>query len=308
MPSTPLILVTEPIMQDCLNWLSERAEVVEAAPGSQEFDHLLPRANALVVRTSTQVDVTMLDAAPALRAVARAGVGLDNIDQDACGQRGIEILHTPDANTQAVVEYVTTIMLDALRPREPLSRGMDREEWDTLRAADRAHRQMSECRLGILGFGRIGSRVAEVASAIGFSTAYTDLKEIPESARHGAMPLTMDELLATSDVLSIHVDGRASNHNLVGTDELNRLPAHALLVNTARGSVVDTTALAGRLRSTPTFRARLDVHDTEPIPPGHPLLDLPNAALYPHVAARTTSALQNMSRVVEALAHHLGIA
>jgi phosphoglycerate dehydrogenase-like enzyme len=308
MASLPLILVTEPIMADSLQWLSERAAVVETSPGEAEFNRLLPDAVAMVVRTSTIVDAAMLDAASSLQAVARAGVGLDNIDQDACRDRGIEVIHTPDANTQAVVEYVTTIVLDALRPRQPLIGGVDRDEWNAMRSADRAHRQMSECRFGVLGFGRIGSRVAEVASTLGFSIAYTDLREIPESDRHGATALPLEELLSTSDVLTIHVDGRPSNHDLIGARELARLPDHALLVNTSRGVVIETKALADRLRATPTFRAVLDVHDVEPVPDGHPLLGLPNAMLYPHVAARTTSALSNMSRVVEPLARHLGIA
>ncbi|MCH2149355.1 MAG: hypothetical protein MK095_07965 [Phycisphaerales bacterium] len=308
MASLPLILVTEPILCDSLQWLSERATVVETAPGDAEFNRLLPNAVALVVRTSTIVDAAMLDAASSLHAVARAGVGLDNIDQEACRERGIEVIHTPDANTQAVVEYVTTIVLDALRPREPLTGGVDRDGWDAIRSADRAYRQMSECRFGVLGFGRIGSRVAEVAAAIGFSTAYTDLRVIPESARHHAIALSLDELLSTSDVLSIHVDGRPSNRDLLGSRELALLPDHALLVNTSRGIIIETNALADRLRATPTFRAVLDVHDREPVPAGHPLLGLPNATLYPHVAARTTSALTNMSQVVEPLARHLGIA
>ena len=308
MPNPPLILVTEPLMQDSLRWLAERARVVEAAPGDALFSQTLSEADAMVVRTATIVDAAMLDAAPSLRAVARAGVGLDNIDQDACSQRGIAVLHTPDANTQAVVEYVMTIVLDALRPRDPITGNLDSIEWNTRRSADRAHRQMSECRFGILGFGRIGRRVAQVAATIGFSTAYVDLLEIPESQRHGAVPTDLEDLLSTSDVLSIHVDGRHSNRNLLGAPELARLPDHGLLVNTSRGFVIETDALASRLRSTPTLRALLDVHEVEPIPSGHPLLELSNATLFPHVASRTTTALDNMSGVVNVLAQHLEIA
>jgi D-3-phosphoglycerate dehydrogenase len=307
MSTRPLVILTEPIDVASRDWLAARVDLVEASPGADAFAQALPDAAGLVVRTATEVNEVMLARATNLQAVARAGVGLDNIDQDACRSRGITVLHTPDANTQSVAEYVMTLVLDALRPRDVLLDAVSQDIWDQLRSAARGCRQMNECRFGILGFGRIGRRVAKMASAIGFELSYTDVLTIDPAHRHGAAPVSLAELLSTSDVLSIHVDGRASNHGLLTAELISLLPDDALLVNTSRGFVMDSHALSDQLRSTPTFRAILDVHEHEPIPDDYPLLGLSNATLLPHNAARTTTALKNMSRVVENLARHLGV-
>jgi D-3-phosphoglycerate dehydrogenase len=307
MSTRPLVILTEPIDVVSRDWLAARVDLVEASPGADAFAQALPDAAGLVVRTATEVNEVMLARATNLQAVARAGVGLDNIDQDACRSRGITVLHTPDANTQSVAEYVMTLVLDALRPRDVLLDAVSQDIWDQLRSAARGCRQMNECRFGILGFGRIGRRVAKMASAIGFELSYTDVLTIDPAHRHGAVPVSLAELLSTSDVLSIHVDGRASNHGLLTAELISLLPDDALLVNTSRGFVMDSHALSDQLRSTPTFQAILDVHEHEPIPDDYPLLGLSNATLLPHNAARTTTALKNMSRVVENLARHLGV-
>jgi phosphoglycerate dehydrogenase-like enzyme len=307
MSTRPLVILTEPIDVVSRDWLAARVDLVEASPGADAFAQALPDAAGLVVRTATEVNEVMLARATNLQAVARAGVGLDNIDQDACRSRGITVLHTPDANTQSVAEYVMTLVLDALRPRDVLLDAVSQDIWDQLRSAARGCRQMNECRFGILGFGRIGRRVAKMASAIGFELSYTDVLTIDPAHRHGAAPVSLAELLSTSDVLSIHVDGRASNHGLLTAELISLLPDDALLVNTSRGFVMDSHALSDQLRSTPTFQAILDVHEHEPIPDDYPLLGLSNATLLPHNAARTTTALKNMSRVVENLARHLGV-
>jgi len=307
MSDRPVVILAEPIEPASKDWLAARVDLIEAGPGEEAFARWLPEAAAIVVRTATRVDVEMLDAAPKLRAIARAGVGLDNIDQKSCHDRGIAVLHTPDANTQAVAEYVMTLVMDAMRPRDVLTDALSIDEWNALRSGARAHKQMDECRFGILGLGRIGQRVARMASAVGFSLFYTDLLAIDESKRSGATPLPLDELLSTSDVLSIHVDGRLANHGLLNEEHIAMLSPNALLVNTSRGCVVEAGPLCDRLRRTPSFRAILDVHELEPIPEGDPMLALPNVTLLPHSAARTTAALANMSRVVEDLARHLAV-
>ncbi|NBQ15348.1 MAG: hypothetical protein EBU31_12280, partial [Proteobacteria bacterium] len=179
MATRPTVIQTEHLSPAAAHWLAERAELVVGAPGSPAFEEAAPRAAGLVVRTYTQVNEALLARLPALRAVGRAGVGLDNVDQDACARRGIAVFNTPDANTQAVVEYVTCLVCDALRPRVFIDEPLDKDEWDEVRQEVVAHRQMNELRLGILGLGRIGRRVAEVARAIGFDVAYHDLAEIP---------------------------------------------------------------------------------------------------------------------------------
>jgi phosphoglycerate dehydrogenase-like enzyme len=294
----PTVIQTEHLSPAAAAWLGERARLVVAAPGSPGFEAAAPEAAGLVVRTYTRVDDALLDRLPRLRAVGRAGVGLDNVDVEACRRRGIACFNTPDANTQAVVEYVTCLLCDALRPRLFLEQPVSRARWDEIRQEVVGRRQMNELALGILGTGRIGRRVAEVARAIGFTVRCCDLVEIPERDRHGAAQVDAATLFAESDVITVHVDGRASNAGYVGASLIGRMRPEAVFVNTSRGFVVDHAALAAWLRANPGAQALLDVHDPEPFDASNPLLGLPNAHLAPHLASRTDAAMEAMSWVV----------
>lgn len=304
MASKPRILVTEPLAQEAIEWLSERASVQQIGKDDSGFDDAISTATGLIVRTYTKVDRGLLDRGVNLRVVGRAGTGLDNIDTDACRERGIQVVNTPDANRQAVVEYVTSILGTCLRPLPPrIARGHSTEEWAAARRQAISPRQMSERRLGILGFGAIGKRIAEVAAAIGFVVQYNDILEIPIEYRFAATPVDLDTLLQTSDVLTIHVDGRSSNAHFLGEDRLAKLLPDVLLINTSRGFVVDGIELANMLLANPEASAVLDVHEREPIPPDDPLLGIPNAVLLPHAASRTEAAQRAMSWVVRDVWH-----
>jgi D-3-phosphoglycerate dehydrogenase len=294
----PTVIQTEHLSPAAAAWLGERARLVVAAAGSPGFEAAAPEAAGLVVRTYTRVDDALLDRLPRLRVVGRAGVGLDNVDVEACRRRGIACFNTPDANTQAVVEYVTCLLCDALRPRLFLEQPVSRARWDEIRQEVVGRRQMSELALGILGTGRIGRRVAEVARAIGFTVRCCDLVEVPERDRHGAEQVDAATLFAESDVITVHVDGRASNAGFVGASLIGRMRPEAVFVNTSRGFVVDHAALAAWLRANPGAQALLDVHDPEPFDASNPLLGLPNAHLAPHLASRTDAAMEAMSWVV----------
>ena len=165
------------------------------------FDALLREANALVVRTYCRVDDALLDKAPNLKVVGRAGVGLDRIDVEACRRRGVEVVHTPDANSQAVAEYVFALLHDAVRPRLFLEAAIADEQWNRLRKECTAPRQFSEMTLGVLGLGRIGSRVARIGVAMGMDVIYHDLLDITADRRHGARCVRREELLAKADVV-----------------------------------------------------------------------------------------------------------
>jgi phosphoglycerate dehydrogenase-like enzyme len=177
-----------------------------------------------------------------------------------------------------------------------------KDAWDDVREEVVGAWQMDELVLGILGMGRIGRRVAQVAGAIGFHCIYHDLLEVPESSRHGAEPVGLEQLFADSDVVTVHVDGRASNRGLVGPALLAHLRDDAVLINTSRGFVIDDAALAAWLGTRPAAQVILDVHDPEPFTHGHPLLGMANAHLAPHLASRTLTAMANMSWVVKDVA------
>jgi D-3-phosphoglycerate dehydrogenase len=296
----PTVLIAERLAPTPAQWLGERASLVWCQGDRDALEAHLPEAEALIVRTYTEVTGELLDRAPNLRVVGRAGVGLDNVDLEACRLRGIEVVYTPNANTQAVVEYVFGLMLDELRPRAAMQGVTDPASFHELR---RTHvgTQLEELTLGIVGFGRIGRRVGEVAYAMGMNLVVCDL--LPESQVRKAVDFPFEYLdhhaaYARSDVVTLHVDGRSSNRGLIDGEALSHFRDRALLLNTSRGFVVDPEALAAWARAHPEARAVLDVHDPEPPPADYPLWDVANVRLMPHLASRTAKAMENMSWVV----------
>ncbi|MBS0190020.1 MAG: NAD(P)-dependent oxidoreductase [Phycisphaerales bacterium] len=294
----PLVLQTEDLDEGPARWLGERCELVPCGVSDKGFDLLLSTARALLVRTYTRVDAAMVSRAPNLKVVGRAGVGLDNVDLEACRARGVRVVYTPDANSEAVVEYVWKMLLDALRPHRYLSEALDDKSWSKTRKAMRAPRELNQMTLGILGLGRIGKRMARVGTALGMRVLYHDLLEMAPEVRFGAVAVGRDELLRTSDILTVHVDGRPSNRHLLGRGAFDLLKPDAIFVNAARGFLVDNAACAEFFSAHPAALALLDVHDPEPFGPSYPLLGIPNIRLSPHLAAATARAQENMSWVV----------
>lgn len=295
----PLVIQTEDLDPAAAAWLRESCDLVECHFSRPDFADILPAAHALVVRTYTRVDEPLLAAAPLLRCVGRAGVGLDRIDLPACRARNVQVVHTPDSNSASVAEYVFALLHDALRPRHRLSHAVSPDQWNALRREHHAPAQFSELTLGILGLGRVGSRVARIAASYAMEVIYHDIARIPASRRHTALPVPLDELLRRSDILSLHIDPRPDNIRLVNADFLSRLKPSVILLNTSRGIILDEHALSDFLAAHPCARAYLDVHEPEPFDPDYPLLARPNAFLLPHLAAATTAAHVNMSWVVK---------
>jgi D-3-phosphoglycerate dehydrogenase len=294
----PVVLVTEGSDAAPLKWLAERAEVVEIRFSNPAFPRELARADGLIVRTYTKVNRAMLDAAPRLRVVGRGGVGLENIDLSACRARGIEVVYTPDANTLAVGDFVFGSILQLLRPWAPFrERTYPPEEFKAIRNTLRG-RQLNELTLGILGLGRVGKRVGHIA-ANGFAmrVIYNDLVE-PGAIDFPATAVDKPTLYCQADVLSLHVDMRAGNERLVGREQLALMKRDAVLINTSRGEVLDAAALAEAIRDKRLAGAAIDVFDPEPPAPDFPLLGFSNVLLTPHMAARTFTAIENMSWVV----------
>jgi phosphoglycerate dehydrogenase-like enzyme len=294
----PMVLITEGSDAVPLRWLAERAEVVEASSSDAAFAGHLSRAQGLIVRTYTRVDAALLDRAPNLKVVGRGGVGLENIDVPECRRRGIEVVYTPDANTLAVGDFVIGYMLQLLRPW-----GIFREaayspaEFKRIRNTQRG-RQLNELTLGILGMGRVGKRLGRIAAnGFGMRVIYHDLLDVTPLA-FPATAVEKRQLFAEADVLSLHVDMRPGNLHLVGAAELAQMKPDTLLINTSRGEVLDAAALAAALRAGRLGGAAIDVFDPEPPAADFPLIGLPNVLLTPHMAARTHTAIQNMSWVV----------
>ena len=280
-------------------WLRERADVRQVAIDDPLVLTDLAQADGLLVRTYTQVNDALLDKAPKLRVVGRGGVGLENIDVAACRRRGIEVVYTPDANTLAVGDLVFGFMIQLLRPWCTFKeRVYEPKEFKRIRDSIRG-RQLNELTLGILGMGRVGRRVGRIAAeGFGMRVIYNDLLDVRQQVTFAAQSVDKQTLFRESDVLSIHVTMLPDNWNLVGREQLAMMKEGSILINTSRGEVLDAQALADAIRSGKLAGAALDVFWPEPPKPDFPLLGLENVILTPHIAARTTTAMENMSWVV----------
>jgi len=298
------VVVTEPLDAEALDWLRERFEVIDSAPERVLED--IAGAEALVVRTYTEVGGELLARADRLKVVGRAGVALDNIDIAACRARGVEVVHTPGSNTSAVAEFVFALLFDALRPRVMLEEALGLERWSALRAELLAARQIEGLTIGVWGMGRIGRRVARIARALDARVLYHDVEAVEPAERHGAEPVDRDELLERSEVVTVHVDDREANRHMVGADAFGRMRPDVIFLNMARGLVVDPVACARFFSDHPGAMALLDVHEPEPFGPEYPPLGVANIKLLPHIAAATAPAKRAMSWVVRDVARVLG--
>lgn len=302
MSAQPIVLVTEGSDPTPLAWLNERARVIEAAPDSPEFTAALPDVAGIVVRTYTRVTAALLDRCPKLRVVGRGGVGLENIDVPACRARGIEVVYTPDANTLAVGDFVIGCALQLLRPWAFFKeRAYEPQEFKRLRNTLRGV-QLNELTIGILGMGRVGRRVGKVA-ANGFNmrVIYNDLLDVQAQLTFPATAVDKPTLFREADIVTLHIDMKPGNERLVSTSLLSLMKPTAILINTSRGEVLDDAALAAALRGKRIAGAAIDVFDPEPPRADYPLLRLDNVLLTPHLAARTHTAIENMSWVVRDL-------
>ncbi|MGE5609677.1 MAG: NAD(P)-dependent oxidoreductase [Bacillota bacterium] len=295
----PTVLVTEGSDVRPLEWLRERVNVIEVGADDPAFERHLAEAAGLVVRTYTKVNAALLAQAPKLKVVGRGGVGLENIDVKACRERGVEVVYTPDANTLAVGDFVTGFMLQLLRPWCFFKESVyEPKEFKRIRNTVRG-RQLNELTLGVLGMGRVGRRVGHIAAnGFGMRVIYNDLVDVSHLLDFPATAVDKPTLYREADVLTIHVNMRPGNENLVGAAQIAMMKPTAILINTSRGEVLDAKALAAAIREKRLAGAALDVFHPEPPKEDFPLLGLDNVLLTPHLAARTYTALENMSWVV----------
>src|SRR2546421_2289833 len=299
MPTRPVVVVTEGGDAKPMEWLRAQAEVLEIPLDDSRLNAALARAQGLVVRTYTKVNDELLNKSPNLKVVGRGGVGLENIDVAACRKRSIQVVYTPDANTIAVGDFVFGYILQLIRPYAAFrERTPDPKEFKRLRDTLRG-RQLNELTLGILGMGRVGRRVGHIAAnGFGMRVLYNDIIDVSGQVKFAATSVDKPTLYRESDILSLHVTMLPGNENLIGARELAMMKPDAILINSSRGEVLDINALADALKNKKLAVAAIDVFHPEPPPGNFPLLGMENVILTPHMAARTHTAIENMSWVV----------
>jgi (S)-sulfolactate dehydrogenase len=274
----------------------------------EELKARLVDADALIVRNRTQVNADLLGAAPRLRVVGRLGVGLDNIDVAACAARDIAVIPATGANALAVAEYVIGAAMVLLRGTYFATADVTAGKWP--RGALSSGREIAGKTLGIVGFGGIGRLTGRLGRALGMRVVGFDAElgaDHPAWRDEGVEPRTLDALLAGSDVLTLHVPLLPATRNLIDAARIAAMKPGAILVNTARGGVVDEAAVAAALASGRLGGAALDVFEKEPLKAGSPLAGCPNLILTPHIAGVTAESNERVSsmiaqKVIDALA------
>lgn len=293
-------LLTEPIHEAGVRVL-EAEGAVRLARGTDEETLIaeLQDVDGAVLRARGRLTRRVLASAPRLRVVGRHGVGVDNIDLDAATELGIQVVNTPHAVTQGVVEHTVALMLDVSKRISYADRRTRAGDWDVRYRL--SGRELRGRTLGVIGFGRIGRRVAQACQrGFGMRILYSDVTPAPElEAELGARRVGLEELLQSAEYITVHVPLLPETERLIGEREFRLMRPDALFFNCARGAVVDEAALYRALREGWIAGAGIDVFEQEPTPPDNPLLGLDNIVVTPHSATATEEALVEMALVAK---------
>lgn len=273
-------------------------------PGEAELLEVIGDCDALLVRTYTEVTRTVIMASSRLKVIGRGGVGLENIDVEAARERGIPVVYTPAAATEAVADLTIGLMIGLLRKIHLNDAAVRADRFQEQRKSSLA-RELAELTIGIIGMGRIGSAVGRRCK-LGFNmrVIYNDVRTI-EGFGFTAEPVEKESLYQQADVVSLHVPLTPATNGMINEPTLSRCKSEAILINTARGRVVDSLALAARLSVGKLAGAALDVVEPEPLPTGHPLLSAPHTLFTAHIGAQTHGGQSRMSDVVDDIARVL---
>ena len=300
----PTVFIPEPMAPSGLDQLEPHCECVapwrhgiELSAGAKSAR--LGEADAVIVRLF-RVGARELEACPRLRVIAKQGVGLDNIDCEAATRRGIPVLFAPGANANAVAEHTVGVLIALSRHFESAGRALREgrfHERDRFQGTELAGRT-----LGIVGLGRIGSRVAQKAG-VGLAMRVLAYDPFVDRQAYDGPAVFVDrleELLEAADFVSLHVPLTSLTRHMIDVTALGRLKPTCRVINTSRGAVVDEPALVRALREGRIAGAALDVFSEEPVPADHPLASTPNTILTPHVAGATDEAFDALSRQIAA--------
>lgn len=266
---------------------------------SAELMRQVADADAVIVRNRTQVRGALLDGMTRCKVIGRLGVGLDNIDVNACQVRDIQVIPATGANALSVAEYVIATAFLLLRGAYAHTGSVAAGQWP--RNALSAGREMHGKTLGLIGFGMIGQLTGSLARALGMQVCGYDPLMTPTNSvwhQQQTKPVQLSELLSTSDVVSLHIPLLDSTRDLINVERLALMKTDAILINTARGNIVDEIAVAAALKARRLGGAALDVFTQEPLPLQAHFADCPNLILTPHIAGVTFEGNQRVSNLI----------
>jgi glyoxylate reductase len=297
--SLPLVLITHSLPKDWIKILDGQSTYffgpVNAVQWEPSLIDLLPKAEGLLSLLTIPVTETTINQSPNLRVISNMAVGVDNIDIKACTKRGIPVGNTPGVLTESTADLTMALLLSIAR-KIPQANSDAREGlWKTWSPAGWLGMELHGSTLGIIGMGKIGQAVAKRALGFGMTIIFTDPErsEFPDAEK-----VSYEELLKRSDIISLHVPLTTETRGIINKSSLSLMKTSAILINAARGQLIETNALVVALKEKKIAGVALDVTDPEPLPPTHPLFRFPNCLIVPHIG----SATQHTRRLMAELA------
>lgn len=286
----PFILVCDGMDKSVFNELCqiETLEVHNKAKNTQEeIKELLPKATALIIRSATKVNAEILELAPNLKYVIRAGEGTDNIDKVLCQEKGVKVSNTPGANNNSAAEHAIALMMTVLRNTATSHKKMSEGGWDKSLYTGI---ELTNKKVGVVGFGRIGQivakRIAGFEPSVLFFDPFLEKSDIPYAQK----AKDLEEVFSSCDIITLHTPYMEATKNMVGEKLLGLMKSNAILINASRGGIVDEAALIDTLKNNKIRGAGFDVFATEPLEQDSPLRSLENLIMTPHLGASTEEA------------------
>ena len=298
----PIVLFTHPLPED---WIGNAEDEFQIIVGKKELRGIdpslapyLPAAAGILCLLDDPIPEKILDQAPNLKVVSNMAVGVDNIDVPACTRRGIPVGHTPGVLTEGTADLTLALLLSVARGLPQASLDAREGRWSNWVPTGWLGVDLKGAIVGIVGLGKIGTAVAERIKAFGAELVFTNRRQQPEKEKSlSARQVELDELLRISDVICLHVPLTPETENLIDEKALQTMKPSAILINAARGKVVKTDALVRALKEGKIRAAGLDVTEPEPLPPDHPLYQLENCLITPHIGSATENTRRTMARI-----------
>ncbi len=285
------ILVPDNVHQEAIDILQTNADIRVSAPGKLERAALLEAvvdADAMIIRSGVTADAELINSAPQLKAIVRAGVGVDNVDLAAATAQGVVVMNTPGGNTISTAEHSIGLMLALSRHIPQSHQSLAEGRWER---KDFTGVELKGKTLGIIGLGRIGQAIAARAQAFEMNViAHDPYLPLEVAAAMNAPLLALNEVYASSDYLSLHALVTDETRAMINAESIGKMKRGIRIINAARGALINAADLAAALQSGQVAGAALDVYEQEPPPAGHPLIGLPNVVHTPHLAASTSDA------------------
>ena len=293
------VLVSDKLAEEGLAVLEAARDLqADHRPGidADELYRILPDYDGLIIRSGTVVTAELIEVADKLRVIGRAGIGVDNVDLAAATARGIIVMDTPEGNAITTAEHAISLITSLARRIPQATASMKRGEWEKSRFSGK---ELFNQVFGVIGLGNIGSIVAERGRGLHMQLiAYDPIVSEERAQRLGVELVSLHELLERADLISVHVPLTKETRGLLGPAEFARMKDGVLLVNAARGGIVDEAALLDAIDSGKVAGAALDVFEQEPPPPDHPLLQRDEVIATPHLGAATEQAQLNVAIAV----------